>query len=138
MADVRLVVLGLVLLSTQGGSGAGEGLGGPPGVVGAQTWNGVASFRSRGDPGWGEWGERIWPGGWGRRPRPSEEGDSGLEPTCPRQHRMGLSARCAGAGAAGEPPGAEAWLSSEKWALVPKGTRAPKYVTAPGASRLSG
>ena len=86
MAAGQIAVLGLVLLSAQGGFGAGQDLG-----VGARSLSVVQAgreqlaFSSRGDPGLCERGTH----GLARRPRPGRERNLGPGRETPAWGRVG-------------------------------------------------
>ena len=120
MEAVRLVVLGLVLLSAQGDFGAGKDLGeGARSLLEVWPGWGWPALCSRGDPRPGEREEN--PAGGGRPRLGDGEGDSELKPICARQLRRDFPARSAWAGAAGEPPGTQALAVIREVGYCPHG-----------------
>ena len=165
MAAGRIAVLGLVLLSAQGGFGAGQDLG-----VGARSVSVVRAAREQlafslmGDPGLCERGTHglatdtparageeprnlegdprgLKPGLWRETPaRGGGEGDSGLKQICARQLMRSLpSLESWSVGRRGT-PGAQtlAVIREVGGLLSPRGPGAPLHVTAPEAGRLFG
>lgn len=166
MAAGQIAVLGLVLLSAQGGFGAGQDLG-----VGARSLSVVRAGREQqlafslmGDPGLCERGTHglatDTPARAGEEPRTREgdprglkpalwretqargagEGDSGLKQICARQLMRSLpSSESWSVGRRGT-PGAEtlAVIREVGGFLSPRGPGAPRHVTAPEAGWLFG